>query len=63
MCVQCKGLVGCNKNGCTQAPAPKQSVAELLGRAFPRPELQPRTTASSARTLARRETPNHAVAS
>ncbi|GEM_PF-1790372 len=34
MCVQCKGLTGCSKNGCTPTSSQRLSVAELLAQAF-----------------------------
>lgn len=34
MCLRCKSLMGCSKNGCTHTVTPKESVAELLARSY-----------------------------
>lgn len=38
MCLQCKSLMGCSKNGCMQTATPKESVAELLARSLSVPD-------------------------
>lgn len=61
MCMQCKGLIGCNKNGCTQAAAGRPSVAELLARALETDE-KTRFVSPSAWAKPRREVTSRVMA-
>lgn len=54
MCVQCKGLVGCKKDGCTRAPAGRVSVAEILAKALHANEKE-RFASTGTRTKTRRD--------
>lgn len=62
MCMQCKGLTGCSKNGCTQSTMNRPSVAELLAQLFPASDQSKRSSAGLARNVARRESTNRAAA-
>jgi hypothetical protein len=62
MCEDCKDLTCCSKWGSCVGTS-KQSVAELLARAFNPPAELPSPPASAGRILLRREVPDHLLPS
>ncbi len=59
MCEHCKDLTCCTKNGCNRMP--KESVAQLLARAFNPPAELSQTPPAIGRVLSSREVPDYLI--